>query len=396
MDPMPEPSEPDIALIGRIAAVPTILEVICASTGMGVAAVSRVTEARWVACEVRDMIGFGLRRGTELKIETTFCDQIRRHGQPVVIEHVAEDADYRSHAIPAMYKFQSYISLPIMLPDGRFFGTLCAIDVAPRRLKTPAILGMFRLFAEMIGFHIDAQQRLAVSEAELGEERADARLREQFIAVLGHDLRNPLASIDACMRVLRKGGPDRRSLDVIEVAEASVRRMAGLIGDVLDLARGRLGDGIPLARETGRNLEPMLRQVVQETMTTHPDRAIEVELDLREPVACDAGRIAQLCSNLLGNAVSHGAPDRPVGLVAASGEGTFSLLVRNGGEPIPEVALGRLFQPFFRASVRPGQEGLGLGLYIAAEIARAHGGTLDVASDAAETCFTFRMPLAAA
>jgi sigma-B regulation protein RsbU (phosphoserine phosphatase) len=95
---------------------------------------------------------------------------------------------------------------------------------------------------------------------------------------------------------------------------------------------------------------------------------------------------------LLGNAVVHGAAESPVDVSATSHDGTFELSVANSGDPIPESVLKQLFQPFYRGAARPSMQGLGLGLFIAAEIARAHDGTLTVASTAAETRFTFRMP----
>ena len=121
-------------------------------------------------------------------------------------------------------------------------------------------------------------------------------------------------------------------------------------------------------------------------------RRIETRFALGEVVACDRLRIGQLFSNLLANALTHGAADQPVRVAAATQGGVLELSVANAGKPIPEAAKQRLFQPFFRGDVRPNQQGLGLGLFIASEIARAHGGTLVVASDARETCFTFRMP----
>src|ERR1700691_3905587 len=108
----------DVAAVNRIDAVPIILEVVCRTTGMGFAAVARVTEDRWIACSVRDEIEFGLKPGGELKVETTLCHEIRQSGKPVVIDHVAEDDCYSGHPTPALYGFQSYISMPIVLPDG--------------------------------------------------------------------------------------------------------------------------------------------------------------------------------------------------------------------------------------------------------------------------------------
>ncbi|MGX9966436.1 GAF domain-containing sensor histidine kinase [Roseomonas sp. F4] len=386
----------DIDTISAIAAVPRILDVVCDVTGMGFAAVARVTEANWVTCAVRDDIRFGLRPGDELKVETTICHEIRQHRAPVTIDDVAGHDLYGTHHTPAQYGFRSYISVPITLADGRFFGTLCAIDPQPRQLDTPATLGMFKLFAEMIGFQIDAQERVLASQAALGEEREAAVLREQFIAVMGHDLRNPLASVDACLRMLARTELAEKPAELVRMAQRSVRRMAGLISDVMDLASSRLRGGLSFEPGAGAALEAGLRQVVEEVAASAPDRRIEAEFRLDRPVRCDVERMAQLCSNLLTNAAMHGSAAAPIRLRAVSGPEDFVLEVSNGGDPIPPVALDRLFQPYFRASTRSDRQGLGLGLYIAAEIARAHGATLRVVSEAGETCFTLTMPLAAA
>src|SRR6202012_5256896 len=151
-----------------------------------------------------DEIAFGRAPGEELVVETTLCHEIRQHHEAVVIDNVAEDAAYCGHHTPAKYGFQSYISMPIKLSDGTFFGTLCAIDPRPARLNTPQTIGMFKLFAELIAIHLDATDRVAASEARLLSERESSELREQFIAVLGHDLRNPLASIAAGTKMLAK------------------------------------------------------------------------------------------------------------------------------------------------------------------------------------------------
>jgi signal transduction histidine kinase len=106
-------------------------------------------------------------------------------------------------------------------------------------------------------------------------------------------------------------------------------------------------------------------------------------------------RIAQLLSNLLANALMHGSAERPIVVRASAGIDHFELSVANAGDPIPPATIRRLFQPVFRASTNAARPGLGLGLYIASEIARAHGGSLDVTSTPAETRFTFRMPAGA-
>jgi signal transduction histidine kinase len=382
----------DIAAVQGIAAVPRILEVVCRSTGMGFAAVARVTEQRWVCCAVRDEIEFGLVPGGELEVETTLCHEIRQSHEAVVIDNVAEDATYCGHHTPAKYGFQSYISMPIILSDGTFFGTLCAIDPRPARLDTPQTIGMFKLFAELIATHLEAADRLAVTEARLMSERETSELREQFIAVLGHDLRNPLASIAAGARMLTKADQKEPASEILGLMQKSVARMSALIDNVLDFARGRLGSGIALKRSP-QSLQPVLNQVIAELRAGSPGRKIETTFDLTRAVDCDGGRIAQLFSNLLGNAVTHGAADRPIRVRATTQDGKLELSVANAGEPIPSEAMERLFQPFYRLAEQGSQQGLGLGLYIASEIARAHGGRIDVTSSPAETRFTFRMPL---
>jgi phosphoserine phosphatase RsbU/P len=134
--------------------------------------------------------------------------------------------------------------------------------------------------------------------------------------------------------------------------------------------------------------------VIAEIRVTAPDNAIETRIEIDEPVDCDRGRLAQLASNLLSNAVTHGAPNRPIRFEAVSSPGLFTLSVANAGDPIPAEARQHLFQPFFRGEAQPSRNGLGLGLFIACEIAKAHDGTLEVSSTEEETRFTFNMPTA--
>jgi GAF domain-containing protein len=155
----------DIEAIGRIPIVPKLLEVICRTTKMGFAAIARVTEDKWVTCAVLDKIQFGLVPGSELKLETTICDEIRQSRQGIVIDHVDKDEAFVNHHTPAMYGFQSYISIPIIHQDGSFFGTLCAIDPKPAKLKNPETIGMFNLFADLISLHLTMIERLAYREA---------------------------------------------------------------------------------------------------------------------------------------------------------------------------------------------------------------------------------------
>ena len=238
-----------------------------------------------------------------------------------------------------------------------------------------------------------SQKLEQVTQELLTAERENAELREQFIAVLGHDLRNPLASISSGARLLQKEQPAERREMLFNVIQGSVFRMAGLIDNVLDFARGRMGSGIPLDLQPRISLTPLFDQVVAELRLGVPDCAIETDFDVPLPVKCDPTRIGQLVSNLLGNALTHGSPAEPVRLHADTSDGALTIWVANGGAAIAPAAMERLFQPFFRGEVRASQQGLGLGLHIASEIAKAHGGTITVASSDTETRFTFRMPL---
>lgn len=394
LDFTPNPEfQADIDAVNRIGAVPAILDVVCHTTGMGFAAVARVTEDRWVICQVRDSIDFGLKPGGELEVRTTLCDEIRDSHVPIVIDEVALDPLYNGHHTPAKYGFQSYISMPIILPDGTFFGTLCAIDPRPMQLKNPGTIGMFKLFAELIAFHLDANDRLASTQAALVDERKISEFREQFIAVLGHDLRNPVASIDAGTRLLQRTPLNGQAAKIVSLIRGSVVRMSGLIDNVLDLARARLGNGLSFIINADKPLKPVLVQVIDELVSVGLGQSIETTLDFEDPVKCDRERVGQLLSNLLGNAITHGAANATIHISASVSNGMFELSVANSGAPIPPGTLDQLFMPFFRGNARPSQQGLGLGLYIASEIARGHGGTLSAVSTDEETRFTFKMPV---
>jgi signal transduction histidine kinase len=386
------PAAFEISAVAGIDAVPAILEVVCRATGLRFAAVARVTEDNWTACAVRDEIAFGLDPGDELDIATTLCDEVRGRREAIVIDHVDEDPDYCGHATPRMYGFQSYISMPIFRRNGEFFGTLCALDPLPARVSDPTVVATFRLFAELLGMHLDNRERMARTEAALLDERDTAELREHFIAVLGHDLRNPLAAVEAGARILSRMELDPKAANVVARMQESCRRMGGLIGDLLDFARGRLGGGLPLSAALHADVAERLELVVTELRAVHPDRLIQARLDIAEPVFCDAARLAQLLSNLLANALTHGAADGPVRVDAEAADGELRLRVANGGRPIEPARRARLFHPFARGEGRQ-PEGLGLGLYIASEIARAHGGRLEVESGEEETVFTLVMPL---
>lgn len=151
------PFEPDIARVRRVPGVEKLLADVCELTGMGFAAVSRRTDRSWVMCQLIDRVGTGLEPGSELEIKTVICEEIRQSGRHVVIDHVAGDIDWRTHHAPALYGFQSYISIPIIRLNDGFFGTLCALD--PDRSSKPLadVYPHMQVIAEQIALALDTE-----------------------------------------------------------------------------------------------------------------------------------------------------------------------------------------------------------------------------------------------
>jgi hypothetical protein len=185
MAPTEESLKEDIQRISSIPFLPILLDVVCAATGLGFAAVARVTEDRWIAGGVKDMIQFGMTVGSELPIHTTICHEIREHHTPVVIDHVSYDARFCGHHTPAMYGFESYISFPIIRTSGEFYGTLCAIDPKAAMLNTQPMFGLFTTLAGLIARFLDGVKVLQ------NEDRAEL---ENY---LEHELKNARHELNA-------------------------------------------------------------------------------------------------------------------------------------------------------------------------------------------------------
>ena len=233
---------------------------------------------------------------------------------------------------------------------------------------------------EWIGMMTDITDRKLVEEA-----------RERFIAILGHDLRTPLAAIVSGYELLERAALEGSYARAIERIGRSAARMEAMIDDVLDFARGRLGSGIPIRRRAC-HIGRIMSDEVDELRQAFPDRDIRLEVTGDLAGDCDASRIEQLLANLIGNAIHHG--EDPI-LVGARDDGDeLVLTVHNQGPPIPASLQSRLFEPFHEGARAPGtSQGLGLGLYIASEIVRAHGGAISVSSaEGVGTRFEIRLP----
>lgn len=385
--------EASVEAIQAMAIVPRVLEAVCQVTGMRFAAVARVTDDRWTACAVLDRLEFGLGPGDDLVLNSTICDEIREHRQPVIFGQASRHPVFSGHHTPRIYGLESYVSVPILTTGGKFFGTLCAIDSAPRDFHEGTILSSITLFADLIASHLALEDRASAAETALKAETETGALREQFLAVVGHDLRSPLQGAKLAAELLEPLQDDERGQRLTRNLTQSLNRMSGLVADMMDLARGRLAGRLELDLEEGPDLQMVLDGVIEDVRLGHPTCEIVTEGEVDAITCFDDRRIRQLMANLLTNAVAHGDPGQPIQVTYRQTADDVEVGVANAGIPIPADFLPRLFEPFFRPESPRSRPGLGLGLYIASEIARGHGGTLGVRSSAEEgTRFTLRVP----
>ena len=198
----------------------------------------------------------------ELPVNRTLCFDSGASRAPIVIEHASADPRYRSHEAPKRYRIESYVSVPIIRANGGYFGNLSALDPSPANVAEPRILSMFTEFAALIASQLDHQLLQEQEHRALLDERAAGELREQFIAILGHDLRNPLHAVYASGDMLERKLTDPViSGDCFSRIKTNARRMSTLIDDVLDFARGRLGGGIGLELTEIENINTGLATV---------------------------------------------------------------------------------------------------------------------------------------
>lgn len=240
---MPDRSaiDADVSSIQRIDAVPRILAAVARITGMRFAAVARVTEISWTACAVHDELGFGLSPGGDLDVETTICNEIRQHREPVVFGHASLHPVYAQHHTPKRYGLESYVSVPIFRRDGEFFGTLCAIDSRAAHLDDPVVVQSLQLFAELIGMQLELVEDLDNVQARL----KDAQFREKIVSTSEREIRDLLQPAITSLYMLRTSstlaGQDRQLVQELEDSFDAVSR---LLRQKLDAALGRVEMGV--------------------------------------------------------------------------------------------------------------------------------------------------------
>jgi PAS domain S-box-containing protein len=325
----------------------------------------------------------------------TGVPEILRTGTAQLIPHIPRElltaaaVDEEHQRLIDALELRSYMGVPLVV-RGKVLGAITFVMAESRRVYTEVDLSFARDLADRAALAIENARLF--SEAERGRREAEdqTRFAETFVGMLGHDLRNPLNAIIMTANLLRRRNPD--DTGGIDRILSSSRRMSNMIAQLLDLTRSRIGGGIPLDRR-GTDLGVVVGEVVDELRHSYPAREIAWSRppDVHEPV--DRDRLAQVVSNLVGNALEHGDPTKPVSVRLIAKGDAIELSVHNVGAPIPPALLPTLFEPF-RLTIARGarSRGLGLGLFITQQIVVAHGGQVLVDSTP-ERGTTFRVVL---
>lgn len=311
-------------------------------------------------------------------VDSTLAARFREPLNEGLVEHLAVLLDERP---------ESFVGVPLVVA-GAIKGILVVIRPPP---WTGAEDDEWLLSA------LADQAAAALEKTRLDEI---GEFREQLIGIVGHDLRNPLNTILMGARVLLlREGLGEQETEIARKITRSASQAARLIDQLLDLTRSRLGGGIPINRRH-LDMNDAWRQVIDETELTYPDRPLRVEVRGDLTGEWDRDRIYQLLANLVGNAIQHGEPRSSIDVRLDGRETGVVIEVANRGEPIAAAAMPFIFDAFRRGrTVRSSSrnQGLGLGLFIAQQIARAHGGSISVTSSESDgTTFRVALPRSAA
>ena len=317
---------------------------------------------------------------------------------------------YYTHLAPLlrMQRSVAEVSLQVLHKDGHGLPVLANLEmleapggellhaaffVARDREKYEQELLRERRRAEALAAERAAAQReLELAQEETLRARAAAEDRalfaEQMMGIVSHDLRNPLSTILLSTAVLAHAAGNPQQQKVVTRISKAAERATRLIGDLLDFTQARLGRGLAVNPQP-IDLHATVSAAVTELSAAFPQRQVRHEAQGEGRCEADADRLTQLLGNLVGNAMAYGAPDAPVVVKSRTAPGEWEVSVHNEGEPIPLEVVPRLFEPMVRGKQEASAGGVGLGLFIVNEIARAHGGRMKVESSR-EAGTTFR------
>ena len=229
-------------------------------------------------------------------------------------------------------------------------------------------------------------------EAAIAQAKDRALLAEQMVGIVSHDLRNPLSTIAMGTMLLRKQGIDERQSTVLGRIERAGDRANRLISQLLDFTQARLGSGLKVSPRA-IDLHAVVHECVDELSLAFAGRDLRHEPHGEGECKADPDRLAQLIGNLVANAMAYGDASRPVTVMSAVSGERFEIAVHNWGPPIAQQTMATLFEPLSRGQDGGDVRSVGLGLYIVEQIAKAHGGNVDVrTAEAAGTTFTANFP----
>jgi len=388
----PEALRQDLEAVQQISFVPSMLEVICQITGMGFAAVARVTSDRWVACSVRDEVQFGLKEGGELQIATTLCNEIRDHRQPIIINDVAQDTCYHNHHTPRIYNLQSYISFPILLKNGEFFGTLCAISSRPAQVNNKKVIDTFTMFAELLSFHLqslDLLERSYHTNRELVDKNKALTLvnndLDTIVYTASHDLKSPLVNMEGLLQALsynlKEENLNREEINqIIRLMQSSLKRFKGTLRDLTTLIETDNNSGKEITAEI--SWWELVGEVKQDLNKLIAESQAIIEIAGVDKILLSFSRknYKSILYNLISNALKYRSPDRAphVRVQLEQVAGRIQLTITDNGLGIPREKQEKIFNLFQR--LHSHVEGSGLGLFIVHRLVTRMKGKIQVKS----------------
>lgn len=388
MPSQPSSTVESIELMASLDSVAALLRVVCDVSGLGVATVAEVTEQRWIACAVEDRIAFGLRPGAELDLESTLCNHVRSSHDAVIISDVTRNPTYCDHPAPSLYGWKSYLSVPVFRPNGTFFGTLCAFDPQPRPLlEQRSVIDTLDGFARLLG-------ELLAREEQRREESPGARvdrdltpLHDQLLVLLEEDLQRPLQALAA--QDLRADASQMRHW------HTEAQRLAERSGVAADFVRARLGHGLPLKPALVDGFNEQLLGLFATLQTRFPGQTLSSKLPaLPAALRLDLPRVLQALDAVLEQVASRNPSGGNLLLRGAIKDRCYSLIVESSTAVVEPGTLSQLFQPALTRADLAQPARLDLGLYLAQEIARGHGGSLIARLEAGHLRFLLTLPTA--
>lgn len=383
----------DIDRVNQIPIITTLLDVICQTTGMGFAAIARVTESRWITCTVRDDIQFGLVTGSELRLETTICNEIRDSFRPVIIDHVQESKLFSNHPTPLMYGFQSYISYPIILKTGEFFGTLCAVDPKPAVLENPKIKGMFAAFTDLIAFHLQQIELL-----EQGDQ-AVRNLSLQLTSALDenkqyrHTLRQPLRKLSVLSNCLVKAIKSKE-LEKAEKFALNISSGAEKFSNLIESLSDFSGH-VQTTSVQKTDLRYVVRVVIDRLSARLDEKGAKVHLGGLPILPCVSIQLEQLFYHLFENAIMYSKKWVPLHISISSRDYSHTevsehhlpdkryiqITITDNGVGIDPLQLEKISDMLSLFPSKTFYEGAGSGLSICRKIMHNHAGQIKIESD---------------